>query len=93
MACAAKGILVAMVSTFFEAVSVPVFWPVRVMYFIMPFCIATKRQIKHMIKYRYMPFTQSKGTYKGKGDSGKTLASQTGRLATPWSHARRFEPW
>ena len=37
---ATKGILVAMVCTFFEAFNVPV------MYFIMLFCITMKRQIK-----------------------------------------------
>lgn len=43
---ATKGILVAMVCTFFEAFNVPVFWPILVMYFIMLFCITMKRQIK-----------------------------------------------
>ncbi|KAB0406070.1 hypothetical protein E2I00_009593 [Balaenoptera physalus] len=50
-----KGILVAMVCTFFEAFNVPVFWPILVMYFIMLFCITMKRQITHMIEYRYIP--------------------------------------
>nr|KAF6268200.1 retention in endoplasmic reticulum sorting receptor 1 [Myotis myotis] len=72
---ATKGILVAMVCTFFEAFNVPVFWPILVMYFIMLFCITMKRQIKHMIKYRYIPFTHGKRTYKGKEDAGKTFAS------------------
>ncbi|XP_011842611.1 PREDICTED: protein RER1 isoform X2 [Mandrillus leucophaeus] len=57
---ATKGILVAMVCTFFDAFNVPVFWPILVMYFIMLFCITMKRQIKHMIKYRYIPFTHGK---------------------------------
>lgn len=43
---ATKGILVAMVCTFFEAFNDPVFWPILVMYFIMLFCITMKRQIK-----------------------------------------------
>lgn len=43
---ATKGILVAMVCTFFEAFNVPVFWPILVMYFVMLFCITMKRQIK-----------------------------------------------
>ncbi|XP_019316690.1 protein RER1 isoform X2 [Panthera pardus] len=72
---ATKGILVAMACTFFEAFNVPVFWPILVMYFIMLFCITMKRQIKHMIKYRYIPFTHGKRTYKGKEDAGKTFAS------------------
>ncbi|CAH7448561.1 Rer1 [Phodopus roborovskii] len=72
---ATKGILVAMICTFFEAFNVPVFWPILVMYFIMLFCITMKRQIKHMIKYRYIPFTHGKRRYKGKEDVGKTFAS------------------
>ncbi|KPP57453.1 protein RER1-like [Scleropages formosus] len=72
---ATKGIVIAMICTFFEAFNVPVFWPILVMYFIMLFCITMKRQIKHMIKYRYLPFTHGKRTYKGKEDTGKTFAS------------------
>ncbi|XP_007467459.1 PREDICTED: protein RER1-like [Lipotes vexillifer] len=70
-----KGILVAMVCTFFEAFNVPVFWPILVMYFVMLFCITMKRQIEHMIEYRYILFTHGKKTYKGKEDTGKTFAS------------------
>ncbi|XP_023070915.1 protein RER1 isoform X1 [Piliocolobus tephrosceles] len=72
---ATKGILVAMVCTFFDAFNVPVFWPILVMYFIMLFCITMKRQIKHMIKYRYIPFTHGKRRYRGKEDAGKAFAS------------------
>lgn len=43
---ATKGIVIAMVCTFFEVFNVPVFWPILVMYFIMLFCITMKRQIK-----------------------------------------------
>uniref|UniRef100_A0A2I3SIB4 Protein RER1 n=2 Tax=Pan TaxID=9596 RepID=A0A2I3SIB4_PANTR len=72
---ATKGILVAMVCTFFDAFNVPVFWPILVMYFIMLFCITMKRQIKHMIKYRYIPFTHGKRRYRGKEDASKAFAS------------------
>uniref|UniRef100_A0AAY5EYZ5 Protein RER1 n=1 Tax=Electrophorus electricus TaxID=8005 RepID=A0AAY5EYZ5_ELEEL len=72
---ATKGIVIAMICTFFEAFNVPVFWPILVMYFIMLFCITMKRQIKHMIKYRYLPFTHGKRIYRGKEDTGKTFAS------------------
>lgn len=46
---ATKGIVIAMICTFFDAFNVPVFWPILVMYFIMLFCITMKRQIK--VKY------------------------------------------
>ncbi|XP_026957054.1 protein RER1-like [Sagmatias obliquidens] len=70
-----KDILVAMVCTFFEAFHVPVFCPILVMYFVMLFRITMKRQIEHMIEYRYILFTHGKKTYKGKEDTGKTFAS------------------
>uniref|UniRef100_A0A8C6AWY7 Protein RER1 n=1 Tax=Monodon monoceros TaxID=40151 RepID=A0A8C6AWY7_MONMO len=70
-----KDILVAMVCTFIEAFNVPVFWPILVMHFVMLFCITMKRQIEHMIEYRYILVTHGKKTYKGKEDTGKTFAS------------------
>lgn len=73
---ATKGILIAMVCTFFDAFNVPVFWPILVMYFITLFCITMKRQIKHMIKYRYLPFTHGKTKYRGKEDTGKAYSSK-----------------
>ncbi|KAK7482499.1 hypothetical protein BaRGS_00026210 [Batillaria attramentaria] len=72
---ASKAILIAMICTFFDALNIPVFWPILVMYFIILFTITMKRQIKHMIKYRYIPFSHGKAKYKGKEDSGKVVAS------------------
>ncbi|KOB70813.1 Rer1 protein [Operophtera brumata] len=46
------------------AMDFDVFWPILVMYFITLLCITMKRQIKHMLKYRYLPFTHSKPKYK-----------------------------
>ncbi|XP_059608898.1 protein RER1 [Phlebotomus argentipes] len=60
----AKSTVIGIVCTFFEVFNVPVFWPILVMYFITLFCITMKRQIKHMIKYRYLPFTHSKPRYQ-----------------------------
>uniref|UniRef100_U5EGZ4 Protein RER1 n=1 Tax=Corethrella appendiculata TaxID=1370023 RepID=U5EGZ4_9DIPT len=59
-----KSTVFAIICTFFEVFNVPVFWPILVMYFITLFCITMKRQIKHMIKYRYLPFTHSKPRYQ-----------------------------
>jgi len=58
--------LIAVFSTFFDCFNVPVFWPILVMYFFILFFLTMKRQIKHMIKYRYLPFTHGKTKYKGK---------------------------
>ncbi|XP_063695926.1 protein RER1 [Culicoides brevitarsis] len=59
-----KSTLIGIFCTFFDAFNIPVFWPILVMYFITLFCITMKRQIKHMIKYRYLPFTHGKPRYQ-----------------------------
>lgn len=59
-----KSTVIGFCCTFIDAFNVPVFWPILVMYFITLFCITMKRQIKHMIKYRYLPFTHNKPKYK-----------------------------
>ncbi|KAI0229882.1 Protein RER1 [Lamellibrachia satsuma] len=61
---AAKAVVIATVCTFFEALNIPVFWPILVVYFIILFTITMKRQIKHMLKYRYIPFTHGKTRYR-----------------------------
>lgn len=72
----AKSTLIATVCTFFDCFNIPVFWPILVMYFITLFGITMKRQIKHMIKYRYLPFTHGKPKYSGHGDTGKVISSK-----------------
>ncbi|XP_037951516.1 protein RER1 [Teleopsis dalmanni] len=59
-----KSTIIGLTCTFFDFFNVPVFWPILVMYFITLFCITMKRQIKHMIKYRYLPFTRNKPRYQ-----------------------------
>lgn len=59
-----KSTLIGLICTFFEVFNVPVFWPILVMYFITLFCLTMKRQIKHMIKYKYLPFTRNKPRYE-----------------------------
>jgi hypothetical protein len=65
---ASKATLIALCCTFFELFNVPVFWPILVMYFITLFCITMKRQIKHMIRYRYLPFTWGKPKFQSKDE-------------------------
>ncbi|KAL7727595.1 hypothetical protein ACLKA6_014944 [Drosophila palustris] len=60
----AKSTAIGLFCTFFDFFNVPVFWPILVMYFITLFCITMKRQIKHMIKYKYLPFTRNKPRYQ-----------------------------
>jgi hypothetical protein len=61
--------------TFFKFFDVPVFWPILLLYFIVLLCVTMKRQIKHMIKHKYVPFTIGK-----KVGSNAPLA---GRIAAP----------
>ncbi|XP_002160025.1 protein RER1 isoform X1 [Hydra vulgaris] len=61
-----KSIIVGTICTCFEMFNIPVFWPILVVYFCLLFVMTMKRQIKHMIKYRYLPFTHGKRKYKGK---------------------------
>merc|ERR1719367_1822491 len=67
-----KAITVAFVCTFFEFFNIPVFWPILVMYFITLFCITMKRQIKHMIRYRYIPFTFGKPKFESEQGKEET---------------------
>jgi len=59
-----KSTIIGLFCTMFDCFNIPVFWPILVMYFITLFCITMKRQIKHMIKYRYIPFTHGKPKYQ-----------------------------
>lgn len=55
-----KALVVAFVLTFFSIFDVPVFWPILLLYWIVLFVLTMKRQIRHMIKYRYVPFSLGK---------------------------------
>lgn len=70
-----KAVVIATICTFFEAFNIPVFWPILVMYFIILFVITMKRQIRHMLKHRYVPWSHGKAVYKGKEDTGKVVSS------------------
>ncbi|KAG6997521.1 catalase [Physcia stellaris] len=58
-----RAIVLGFLATWFEVFNVPVFWPVLVVYFIILFSLTMRRQIQHMIKYRYVPFTFGKTRY------------------------------
>ncbi|XP_015782635.1 protein RER1 isoform X2 [Tetranychus urticae] len=67
---------IALFCTFFEAFNIPVFWPILLVYFCTLFAITMKRQIKHMYKYRYLPWTRGKTRYQGKQDTGKVIQTK-----------------
>ncbi|KAG6413402.1 hypothetical protein SASPL_126111 [Salvia splendens] len=55
-----KAFCVAFLMTFFSMFDVPVFWPILLCYWIVLLFLTMKRQIMHMIKYRYIPFNLGK---------------------------------
>ncbi|KAI0114835.1 retrieval of early ER protein Rer1 [Daldinia grandis] len=60
---ATRAITIAFTCSWFEIFDVPVFWPVLVMYWIILFVLTMRKQIQHMIKYRYVPFSFGKAKY------------------------------
>lgn len=53
---ATQAIGIALFTTLFSAFDVPVFWPILVVYFAVLFAITMRRQIQHMVRYKYLPF-------------------------------------
>ncbi|XP_020202431.1 protein RER1A isoform X1 [Cajanus cajan] len=61
-----KAFCIAFVMTFFSAFDVPVFWPILLFYWVVLFTLTMRKQISHMIKYKYLPFSSGKQRYDGK---------------------------
>lgn len=60
---ATRAIAIGFTCTWFAIFDVPVFWPVLVIYWLILFTLTMRRQIQHMIKYRYVPFSFGKTKY------------------------------
>ncbi|XP_057837614.1 protein RER1B [Cryptomeria japonica] len=65
-----KAFCIAFLMTFFSVFDVPVFWPILLCYWVVLFVLTMKRQIMHMIKYKYVPFSLGKRRYSGKKPAG-----------------------
>ncbi|KAI3669793.1 hypothetical protein L6452_41200 [Arctium lappa] len=61
-----KAFFIAFVLTFFSVFDVPVFWPILLFYWVVLFGFTMKKQILHMVKYKYVPFSFGKQRYDGK---------------------------
>jgi len=59
-----------------QVFNIPVFWPILLLYFIALFVLTMKRQIKHMIKYKYIPFSMGKTRYKGREEGEMRSGSE-----------------
>jgi len=53
---ATRATLIAVVCTTSQVFDVPVYWPILVCYFFILFALTMRRQIQHMIKYKYLPW-------------------------------------
>lgn len=63
---ATKANAIALLCTITRATDVPVYWPILLIYFLTLFGLTMRRQIQHMIKYRYIPFDLGKKRGYGK---------------------------
>lgn len=63
---ATVAVLIALFCSLFDIFDIPVFWPILVLYFFILFGLTMKRQIKHMIKHKYVPFDFGKKRYAAK---------------------------
>jgi hypothetical protein len=59
-----KAMLFALFFTSSRVFDIPVYWPILLGYFIILFALTMRKQIQHMIKYRYVPFNIGKKSYK-----------------------------
>uniref|UniRef100_A0A6T8LKR8 Protein RER1 n=1 Tax=Hemiselmis andersenii TaxID=464988 RepID=A0A6T8LKR8_HEMAN len=64
-----RGLFFAFAATFFSVFNIPVFWPILVLYFFALLIMTLRRQIEHMMKHKYVPFSFGKPQFKGKPDS------------------------
>ncbi|KAI4295515.1 hypothetical protein L6164_035555 [Bauhinia variegata] len=71
-----KAFCVAFVMTFFSVFDVPVFWPILLCYWIVLFVLTMRRQIAHMIKYKYIPINLGKQKYGGKKSSASSSSTR-----------------
>ncbi|KIM40285.1 hypothetical protein M413DRAFT_446465 [Hebeloma cylindrosporum] len=62
-----RATLIALFCTFSEVFDVPVYWPILVVYFFTLFALTMRRQIQHMIKYKYIPFDIGRKARYGEG--------------------------
>ncbi|PWA63663.1 Retrieval of early ER protein Rer1 [Artemisia annua] len=58
-----KAFIISIMMTFFSMFDIPVFWPILLCYWFVLFTLTMKKQIMHMIKYKYVPFSIGKQKY------------------------------
>lgn len=58
-----KATALSLVLSFFSIFDIPVFWPILLVYFVILFTLTMRKQIQHMMKYKYLPFDLGKAKY------------------------------
>ncbi|KAI4298331.1 hypothetical protein L6164_031904 [Bauhinia variegata] len=71
-----KAFCIAFIMTFFSVFDVPVFWPILLCYWVVLFALTMRRQIVHMIKYKYIPINLGKQKYGGNKSSASSSSSR-----------------
>lgn len=61
-----NAVVVGTFMTFFKFFDIPVFWPILLIYFVMLFFLTMRRQISHMVKHKYVPWSSGKTKYTKK---------------------------
>lgn len=64
---AACATFISLLLSMFSFTDIPVYWPLLLIYFVILVGVTMRRQIKHMIKYKYVPFDIGKMKYKPTG--------------------------
>lgn len=58
-----KATLISLGLSLFEMTDLPVYWPILLLYFFILTFITLRRQIQHMYKHHYVPWTSGKRRY------------------------------
>lgn len=72
---ATRATLISLFLTLFEVFDLPVFWPILLLYFILLFISTMRQQIKHMLKYGYVPWDKGKKKYGNQPAEPSTMFS------------------
>lgn len=58
-----RATLAALILSMFDIFDLPVFWPILLLYFIVLLVLTLRRQIQHMMRHGYVPWTTGKQRY------------------------------
>ena len=60
---ATRATVMSLVASFIPIFDIPVFWPILLVYFCLLTFFTMRRQIQHMVKYKYVPFDLGKAKF------------------------------